>query len=570
MSRINLSKPFPPASRPKSSRCPPATSLSSTAPVAPLGMAGLAVTNLRNQHGGFHFKFTQGVVTVGMPSSAVGNAGALGDALVAGGIMALTPQARTYAQRAAQALNPADAGRCYLADQPGHHSGMFVFPDGRVFGRCESGDVVVALETPLPLSAAGSRRGWQDTIQRFGRGQSNVIFVTALALAGMILDLVPYDGAVLIEYEGTTSLGKTTLLKAAASAWGAPSKTGSISASWRLSGPGLQHLMFARSSAFMPLDEVNTAGVNRARQAEAVGDAAFFLERGESAVHDRARTVRHARVCGLSTSNEPISRLLAGAAVRSLEAAQVRFITVPVQAGAGLGLWSNLPSGFSNPGLAADAFAEALGADHGWAAAHFAHQLVGRRRRNEAALRELLVGYIDQFLTRAELASGDGAARRRATKFAIIYAAGRLACEMCVLPFEPREIGEAVLEVFQRAQGAHQAADVARLSPPDRLRAYVAAHRAELVDLDVVPAPQLSNDELDAHVGFWRTLQGRRCLLLRGDAFRRIFGAEQAQAKSQLRKGDHLVIGSGEHFQTQAPVRDREEKSRVYAIAGVD
>ena len=533
--------------------------------VAPTGMAGLSVRCLRDQHGDMHFRFSQADAIAVVRDSIVGDVASLGAALVRGGILALTPAARSYAQRLAQAVDPSDVGCCYIATQPGPQAGVFVFPDGRVFGRCEAGELAVELEAPVTLGTAGSLRGWQDTVHRFTPGQPYLVFALSLAFTGMILDLLPYEGAVLIEIDGATSLGKTTLLRLASSAWGAPGGAGSIAASWRLSSVGLQHMMFARASAFLPLDEVNTAGVNAGRQAEAVGDAAFALERGENRVHDRDRTLRHARVCCLSTANVPISGLLASVDARTREAAEVRFITVPADAGAGMGIWSQLPAGFASPGEASDALAAALVADHGHAAGRFAHRLVGRRCRDEGRLRALLQAYVDQFFEHLELDPGDGAARRRATKFATIYAAGQLAARMGVLPLE--EIGPSILAVYRRAEQLRTAGVAVRPSALERARRYLASRRADMVDLDARGALRLSEAALDAHPGFLRTVKGRRSLLLRGAAFRRLFGADELAAKRELLAAGALIPAAAETFQNQLPVRQGEEKTRVYCIA---
>lgn len=563
MSNTSSTRPVPPTSRPSENRGTNPTALPnahSQKPVAqvPLGCEGLTATNLRDQEGGFQFRFKRGDQETVLSAETVADPAALGQGLTKAGIVALTPAVRTYAQRLAQSLPAEAAEPCIVVRQPGHDAGVFVFPDGRVFGGSGSA-AIVQLAAPLTLDRAGASKAWRAAMRRFGTGQSYVIFVLALALTGMVLDLLPYEGAVLIETEGADSRGKTTLLRVAASVWGSPGGRGSIAAGWRMSKVGLQHLMFARSSAFLPIDEVNTAGLSQAKQAEAVGDATFFLEKGENNVTDRDRQVRYARACVLSTANDPISEVLSGFSRRSAQAAEVRFISVPIEGGAGLGFWSSVPKGFDSPAEAAEALSRAVRENHGWAAAAFARRLMRLHRADEAGLRARLLGYAERFL--AKVSPQDGSVRRRAIKFACIYAAGRLATELDVLPFE--NIGPHIKAVWERAEARYSHAVQSRLTPLGELRQHVAQHGASIIDLDVVEPPNLSTGELDACPGFRKTIKGQRYLLLRGAALVRLFGADDRAAIRALLDGGRLLTNEGNQLQTR--VRIQEDKTRVYA-----
>ena len=200
---------------------------------------------------------------------------------------------------------------------------------------------------------------------------------------------------------------------------------------------------------------------------------------------------------------------------------------------------------------------------HGWALEAFLQCLARERRRDEEALRACIQRYRDEFLARVSVAPDDALGLRRAQQFALVYAAGRLACEWRILPF--RGMGEAIATVFRRAEslrGADLAA--APTSAIDRVRQHLAEHQVDIVDLDVAGPPSLTNRALDQAPGFLKRIGDRRCLLLRANAMERLFGIGKRRSIQELKAGHRLLYS--DKLQHQYRVRREAAHDRVYAV----
>ena len=453
----------------------------------------------------------------------------------------------------------------YAATRSGYHCGVFVKPDGQVIGRPRTEHFRVVLSgPPVVLTQSGTLESWQAMVSQFAQDQAIYTTVLCASFAGPILELFPNADNVCLFLVGETSGGKSTGLDLYCSSWGAPhQQPGSIGISLRSTSVGLERKMMARSAAAFAADDVNHLGRNPREQGERVYDLAFMVSHGVE--KERANDPARLRVqqSFVATSNVGPARLLDGQDKSNAEAVLARCFTLPAESNVGLGVFDHLPEGFDEPGPAIDALKVAMTENHGTAADAFLRKLARARWKDEVALRATLEGYRERFVRNCRVNPSDRAGLRRARTFGLIYAAGRIAREWKVLPL--RRLKPLLLEAYRRsaAADAHNLPPV-RLSPRQRIEAYMEANRHELIDLDIHEPIKMTKKEVNDHAGFLKSIKGRRCLLIRARRWNLEFGTEAHRMLDQL--GRQSRLHATENLQTQTRVRANETKDRVYAI----
>ncbi|MFN7025642.1 MAG: DUF927 domain-containing protein [Pseudorhizobium sp.] len=455
--------------------------------------------------------------------------------------------------------------RLYAATRAGYHCGGFVKPDGQVIGKPRADHFRVVLSgPPVALSQSGTLESWKAMVARYAQDQVIYTTLVCASFIGPILELFPSADNVCLFLVGETSGGKSTGLDLYCTVWGAPhQQPGSIGISLRSTSVGLERHMMVRSAAAFAADEVNLLGSNSRQQGDRVYDLAFMVSHGVE--KERANDPARARVqqSFLATSNVPLPRLLDGQDQSNAEAVLARFHTLPADAGAGLGVLDHLPAGFKDSQPAIDALKDAMSENHGTAADAFLRKLVRARRVDEVALRGTLEVYRERFVRLCQVHSSDRAGLRRARSFGLIYAAGRIAREWRISPL--RRLKPLLLEAYRRsaAADAHNLPPV-RLSPLQRIEAYIEANRSDLIDLDAHEPIEMSKKEVNEFPGFLKTLKGRRCLLIKAGRWNLEFGSQARRLLDQLDRQNRLY--ATENLQTQTRVRTNETKDRVYAI----
>lgn len=453
----------------------------------------------------------------------------------------------------------------YVATRSGYHSGAWVKPDGKVLGKPQAAHFRAVLSgPPVVLSQRGTLPSWQGMVRRFAQDQ--VIYTTFVcaSFVGPILELFPNADNVCLLAVGKTSGGKSTGLDLYCTTWGAPhQQPGSIGISLRSTSVGIEQKMMARSASAFAADEVNLLAHNTREQGDRVYDLAFMVSHGVE--KERYNDPARARVqqSFMATSNTSLARLLDGQDKSNAEAVLARFLTIPAEAGAGLGVFDRLPDGFEDSRAAVDALKDAMIEHHGTAADAFLAKLALARRTDEAALKTRLEKHRARFLRRCRVDPADRAGLRRAKSFAMIYAAARIAKRWKILPL--KRLMPLLLESYRRctAADAHNLPKV-RLSARQRVQAYTAANLTELIDLDARDPIKMTKKQINDCAGFLKTLKGRRCLLVRARRWNLEFGTEARSILDELDRQGRLH--ATENLQTQTRVRANETKDRVYAI----
>lgn len=357
----------------------------------------------------------------------------------------------------------------------GWHPGpVFVLPGGEAFGR-GSGDTILQADHARADAAyrpAGTIAGWQSGVAALAVGNDRLVLFVSAAFAGPLLDVIgePSGGLHLV---GGSRTGKSTAAAVAASAWGKPTADAQMR-SWRGTANGLEGTAAETSDALLILDEMGQA------DAREVGDVIYMLanESGKQRASrtGSARRRQSWRTLFLSTGEVTMAQKMGEAGKKAMAGLEVRLVSLPADAGAGLGVFQNL-HGRTSAAALAEELRDTARLHHGVAARTFLTQLAADRADNGAELRETLDALRTGFLDEHVPADADGQIRSVAGRFALIGAAGELARDYGVLPWPG---GEAL-----RAAGACFAAWVAERGGTDsgedaaalgQVKAFIEAH----------------------------------------------------------------------------------------------
>ncbi|MCC6829557.1 MAG: DUF927 domain-containing protein, partial [Novosphingobium sp.] len=329
--------------------------------------------------------------------------------------------------------------RARAVSRVGWQDGCFALPDRTI--ETGAGDLVVYQGTAAldhEFRSAGTLEGWQDRVARLGSGNSRLAVALCAGFVGPLLAVTASEGGGL-HLRGSSSIGKSTALLAAASIWGPPS----FVRQWRATANGLEGVAELSNDCLLILDELaqldpreagsvayllaNGSGKSRASQTGEARTAkrwlTFFLSSGEISLAEHARSD--------------------GRGKRSPAGQEVRILDVEADAGKGLGLFDTLhdyPNG--------DALARAIkdgASDHfGIAGPEFVRRLMGELDDTGRKVKLAIEGFAAAHLP----ADATGQVARACRRFGLIAAAGEIAIHLGILPWQPGEAVQAAATIF--------------------------------------------------------------------------------------------------------------------------
>ncbi len=438
----------------------------------------------------------------------------------------------------------------------GWNDRAFVLPEDK-FGDAGSELVVFQPDTPVKHAyrTGGTFKAWQQDVAGYAIGNSRLVLGISAAFAGPLLQLINMEGGGL-HFRGPSSIGKTTVLQVAASAWGGGGLSGYI-ARWRLTDNGLEGLAQLHCDTLLALDEIAEVDPG------AAGKAAYMLANGTGKVRaSRSGDMRPPpewRVLFLSTGEIGLAEKIGEDPRKRTTAGQeIRVIDLPADAGAGLGLFENL-HGFNRPSDLADHLKSASAQNYGLAARRLleliTHDLEGTREKVRA--------HIENWLARHCPPEADGQVRRAARRFALIAAAGSLATEMGIVPWPPGEADLACAKCFAAwldQRGGLEPAEIRR--GIEQVRAFIERHGASRF----APFKEQETDVRD-RAGFYRDSNGRKSYLFFPAAFREACaGLDAGTVARALASRGMLELGNDGKLQKSARIPVTKTIHRFYIV----
>ena len=291
---------------------------------------------------------------------------------------------------------------------------VFVLRDVTI-GNDISGVVMLDGADKAPYEAKGTVDSWRNNIAKPAGDHLLLRLAISTALAGPLLYLADAEGGG-VNFHGSSSKGKTTLLRVAASVWG----NGNSIKTWSATGNSFEASAVVTTDTLLAIDEIGMAGTRE------VFSALYTLANGQgkSRLNRDAsmRATRAWRVMVASTGEVPVETKIAEDNGRKARAGQlVRMIDVPATERA-FGAFDSAPDGDSR--AVADKFKLAASTHYGTAGPEFVRRIIADGVDGDA-IREL----INEFAKANVPPGSDGQIERVAGRFGIIAAAGEMATE---------------------------------------------------------------------------------------------------------------------------------------------
>lgn len=307
-------------------------------------------------------------------------------------------------------------GRTRCVDRLGWHGPVYVGPSETIGEHSE--EVVFqnvhALEPAF--STSGTTEEWRDHVAAMARGNSRMVFALSVAFAGPLIEPAAEDSGG-FHLRGTSSTGKSTALRLAASVWGNPSHYCRL---WRVTSNGLEGLAALHNDGVLILDELGQVDPREA------GEAAYMLANGRgkarAARDGTARQSATWRLFFFSAGEESLSTLMAQVGKKATAGQEIRLADIDADAGAGMGALECLNGCASSAALAAT-LKDAAGRYYGSVGADWLRWLVQERLELPAFIHD----GVRQFVEEHAAAGTGGQVERVARRFGLVAVAGELA-----------------------------------------------------------------------------------------------------------------------------------------------
>ena len=416
--------------------------------------------------------------------------------------------------------------RALAVDRVGWANGAFALPD-RTIGDTPAQRVMY--QGPAAFDHAyrvnGDLAEWQQSVARFGIGNSRVAVALSAAFVGPLLDILGEEGGG-INFRGDSSTGKTTALHAAASVWGRPEK---FVRQWRATSNGLEGVAVQHNETLLCLDELAQLDAKEA------GSVAYMLANGQGKTRasrgGAARSAASWRVMFLSSGEISLGDLAgrdSRGARRSAAGQEVRILDIAADAECGHGLFEDL-HGAANGETLSRSIKDGAAATYGVAGPAFVEKVA----ETPDQLRIALKAGVEQFVRNNVAADAAGQVQRAARRFGMIAAAGEVATRLGILPWPPGEAFEAAARLYKAwlagRGGTARSEDLEAIS---KVRAFLEQHgssRFEPMETDPAYVSKVIN-----RVGFWELVDGQREHLILPEAWKEVCAGLNSRSVARL------------------------------------
>lgn len=292
----------------------------------------------------------------------------------------------------------------------------------------------------------GTLEAWQTEVAQPAAASAIAMLAIGLALGSMIARRNGIESGGIHTY-GPNSIGKTTIAIAANSVL-YPTERGQLS-HWDATATGLEQLTLRCNDGLLPLDEIGRLADDEDKLAKMIQNTSYRLAGGKGRIRSSQYDSKSQRcewhLFYISNGEFSIADLFAKLARQRHGGDVIRFIDVLAHIGGENGIFDALPDDVSSA-EAARQIAEGAEQNYGHAGRRFIREYLkdvdGADRRIQRD--------IDRFLKRIDL-TRHGRDWRFAARFALAYAAAKLAIRFGVLPWSRRRLRQAITLCYRNA-----------------------------------------------------------------------------------------------------------------------
>ena len=269
-----------------------------------------------------------------------------------------------------------------------------------------------------PFSQSGALDQWQTGVGRLCVGNSRLILGVCAAFAAPLLAWAGDSDGWGVHIVGDSRIGKTTVMRCAASVMGGPE----YMQRWTATDNGIEGMAVQYSDALLCLDEVAQM------DGKMIGDAAYMLANGQGKSRagrtGAARPRLTWRLLFLSTGEIELAEHMSEAGKKARAGQELRMIDLPADAGAGRGVFEELHE-FESGGELAEHLKLAAVKTYGTAGRAWLEYLTDNTAGLSRILRDRMTAIEPDLVPEA----ASGQVRDAGRFFALLAAAGELATE---------------------------------------------------------------------------------------------------------------------------------------------
>jgi putative DNA primase/helicase len=319
----------------------------------------------------------------------------------------------------------------------GWHNKMFVLP-GLVVGS-EDDNIVYETEcTKGSVSQLGALNEWKENIAKYCVENSRLVFAVSTAFASILMKVCDIDINAGFHFVGSSSIGKTTCLKVAASVFGSREYI----KSWRTTDNGLEGISAKHNDCLLILDEIGQVDSSK------IGDIAYMLASGSgktrSDIYGDPRDVRRWRLLLLSTGEIDLATHMAESRKITHAGQEVRLINIQAKPNINShGIFENI-HGFENGASFVDYLSEVSNQYYGTPIVEFIKQVIRDYDKIKERFRKELPAMKSVFLPKESEEQDE----RVFKLFSFIGFAGELASEYSITGWDRREALKAAVSCF--------------------------------------------------------------------------------------------------------------------------
>jgi uncharacterized protein (DUF927 family) len=350
------------------------------------------------------------------------------------------------------------------------HDGWFVLPDGKVvyvlgaesYGAKSEKYAAYRINARAKPPFDKTKRDAWFALLRLLRADHLAVFGMCGALAAVLLGPLKLN-AMMLYFVGSSSTGKTILLKLLASVFGSPEKLFTFSGT----DNGIEANALAHRDKPFVIDEVGQAtGRQFARLAYSITNGA---SKQRASSDGRAVAVEATRTVLIAAGEQSPQQQMANAGFDPKQGQDARLTVIPV--GEQYGVWSTLGD-FASGAVKSDYVAAQLDSIHGVAGRNFCKQIAPDIENILAEFPSVLPTLSETIQGDVVFAEGDGIPGRVLRQFSLIAFAGTLAVKKKILPWAEQDVLKAAEHCYGLWYAAHTAkrpAKQAELISPIRL-----------------------------------------------------------------------------------------------------
>lgn len=324
--------------------------------------------------------------------------------------------------------------RALCVDKLGWHGEQYILPD-RAIGGDDDKELIVyqsANNLNSTLSQQGELAQWRDELCKPLAEQSRFVFSIACAFAGQLLEPLGSDGGG-FHIQGSSSMGKTLLLKIAASVWGNPD---SYTKTWRSTDNALEGTACEYNHSLLPLDEISEG--NPTMLSNIIYMLGNGTGKGRSTTTGHNRIAKTWRIIFLSNGENTIQQEMAQANQKTNAGVEVRVANINADAGKDLKTFDSLVLADTAEGQA-DKIKELYLTHYGVAGMAWLEHITTDKAATTATAKQLVNDFMSNY---SDLAAQ---AHRVAYRFAIVAAAGEMATSANITGWQAGQATAAVM-----------------------------------------------------------------------------------------------------------------------------